>query len=201
MRMRKRKWVDPFLQEEKEFLINDALAYNDIFLEIGMGMGDFIIESAILHPERMYIGLEKDPTCVARAIKKAKDSNVNNLKIICKNAINLIEIFKEKSVNTIYLHFSDPWPKKAHHKRRLTYPTFLTLYEKILVDYGGIIFKTDNKGLYEDSIEYFKASNFKILEINEDYHSIIRNEPMTGYERKFKNEGFPIYFIKLEKKC
>lgn len=198
--MRKRKWVDPFLQEEKEFLINDALVYNDIFLEIGMGMGDFIVDSAILNPKRTYIGLEKDPTCVARAIKKAQDNNVKNLKIVCTNAVNLIDIFNEKSVNTLYLHFSDPWPKKAHHKRRLTYPSFLALYEKILKDTGTIIFKTDNKELFEDSIEYFKSSNFNILEINENYHSVIRDEPMTGYERKFKSEGIPIYFVKLKKK-
>lgn len=198
--MRKRKWVDPFLSEEKDYLIDNAFNYDDIYLEIGMGMGDFIVESAKRNSNNTYIGLEKDPTCVARAVIKAKENDVNNLKISYANAMNLLDVIKENSVNTIYLHFSDPWPKKPHHKRRLTYPTFLSLYEKILKDKGEIIFKTDNKNLFTDSLEYFKASNFDIVDVNENYHSIERDEPLTGYESKFKNEGLPIYFVKLIKK-
>ena len=199
MRMRKRKWVDSFLQDEKTYLIENGLDYSNIYLEIGMGMGDFIAESAFLHPERFYIGLEKEPTCVARAIKKAQEKELKNLKISHANAEHLLECFKEKSVECIYLHFSDPWPKKGHHKRRLTYPTFLKMYEIILKDNGTIIFKTDNKGLFEDSLEYFEGSNLSIEEINMDYHSVKRDEPLTGYESKFKDLGNPIYYVRLRK--
>lgn len=199
MRMRKRKWVDPFLNSDNKYLIKDALSYNDIFLEIGMGMGDFIIESAKNNPDKLYIGFEKDPTCVARSIKHAQDYELDNLKIINANALNLLQMFSLNTVNTIYLHFSDPWPKKAHHKRRLTYPTFLSMYEKILKDGGQIVFKTDNEELFKDSLDYFNMSNLKLVETNENYHSIKRDEPLTGYERKFKDAGNPIYFAKLKK--
>lgn len=199
MRMRKRKWVDSFLEDEKTYLIENAFNYEDIYLEIGMGMGDFIVSSAIRNPNNFYIGLEKDPTCVARAIKKAMDNSVTNLKISHTNAEKLLECFKPNSVKCIYLHFSDPWPKKRNHKRRLTYNTFLNLYDQILVDNGIIIFKTDNLDLFNDSLEYFEASKFKIDEINRDYHSVKRDEPLTAYETKFMEAGNPIYYVRLIK--
>lgn len=197
--MRKRKWVDPFLKEENNYLIKDAKTYNNIYLEIGMGMGDFLVASAFNNPNNMYIGLEKDATCVARAIKKASELNVNNLKIIKADASNILELFNSNSLNTIYLHFSDPWPKKHHHKRRLTYKTFLDKYYLLLNDTGTIVFKTDNRLLFEDSIVYFNESKFTVIEINENYHAIYRDEPLTAYEKKFKDQGLPIYYVKLTK--
>lgn len=199
MRMRRRKWVRPFLEEENEYLIKDALNYQNIYLEIGMGMGDFIVESAKRNPDLFYIGLERNDSCVARAIKKAQEAEVKNLKIILADASNLLELFKPGSVDRIYLHFSDPWPKKQHHKRRLTYPTFLKIYATLLNDNGQLIFKSDNALLFEDSLDYFNESNFKIETIDRDYHKVLRDEPLTGYEAKFKDAGNPIYFVSLSK--
>lgn len=199
MRMRKRKWVDSFLENESTYLVENGLNYNDIYLEIGMGMGDFIVESAYRNPDKFYLGLEKDPTCVARAIKKAEEKEVKNLKVSHANAEHLLEYFKPESIECIYLHFSDPWPKKRTHKRRLTYPAFLKMYEEVLKKKGHIIFKTDNVELFNDSLEYFNASNFEIEEINKNYHSIKRDEPLTGYETRFKDAGNPIYYVRLIK--
>lgn len=202
MRMRKKKWVRPFLDEEKEYLLKDfkeIKAHKTLYLEIGMGMGDFICESALINPDIFYIGLEKDETCVARAIKKAQELKLNNLKIALLNADLLSEYYDEKSIDRIYLHFSDPWPKKGHHKRRLTYPTFLEKYKKVLKDDGLIIFKTDNKEFFIDSLEYFKEADLKTVEIDYDYHHLKRDEPLTAYEQKFKDLGQEIYYIKLSK--
>lgn len=199
MRLRKRKWVDPYLENEKDILCTSLKGYKDFYLEIGMGMGDFIIESSLLDKDRFYVGLEKDRTCVAKAIVKAKEKDLNNLKILLGDANNLLEMFDEGSVSRIYLHFSDPWPKKGYHKRRLTYPTFLKRYEYLLKDGGQIIFKTDNEDFFKDSLDYFKESSFVLEEINEDYHAIKRDEPITGYEAKFINEGKPIYYARYRK--
>lgn len=198
--MRKRKWIDSFLENEKVYLIEDGKGLKNIILEIGMGMGDFITESARRNPDKFYIGLEKNASCVARAIKKAEEFELKNLKIVFKDASNLLELFDEGSVDTIYLHFSDPWPKKGHHKRRLTYITFLNMYDKLLKDDGHIIFKTDNQPLFEDSLEYFEASPFKVDELDRDYHKVKRDEPLTGYEAKFKDLGNPINYAKLSKR-
>lgn len=202
MRMRKKKWVRPFLDNEKEYLTEnidlDNIS-NDIYLEIGMGMGDFIVESSKNNPDIFYIGLEKDETCVARAIIKAQDYHLDNLRIILDNADNIEELFKENTLSGIYLFFSDPWPKTRNHKRRLTYPTFLKKYYKILKKDGFLIFKTDNDSFFLDTLEYIKESEFKLIESTRDYHSINRNDILTGYERKFKDEGKNINYLKLIK--
>lgn len=201
MRLRKKKWVKPFLETENKYL-NDS--YSDIkektYLEIGMGMGDFITESAFQNKDTFYIGLEKDETCVARAIKKANDLDLNNLMIILNDASKILEYIPSKSIDRIYLHFSDPWPKKAHHKRRLTYNTFIHLYSQILKDKGEIVVKTDNVLLFEDTIEYFKEEPYELIDINRDYHSELYNEPMTAYQKKFSDLGQPIYYLKYKLK-
>lgn len=202
MRMRKKKWVRPFLDEEKVYLLDNLKELDTnkpIYLEIGMGMGDFICDSAKENPDIYYIGLEKDETCVARAIIKAREYKLDNLKIMLVNANDIEEYVPSNSIDRIYLHFSDPWPKKGHHKRRLTYPTFLGKYKRILKDDGTIIFKTDNHDFFIDSLDYFKEANLNTLDINYDYHSVKRDEPLTGYERKFKDLGNPIFYIKLSK--
>lgn len=197
MRMRRKKWVTPFLESEEEYLIKgfeDIESYKPIYLEIGMGMGDFITQSAALNRDILYIGLERDETCVARAIQKARDLKLDNFRVLLGNAMNITEMFKESSIDRIYLHFSDPWPKKGHHKRRLTYNSFLEMYIRILKPQSDLIFKTDNNGFFEDSLEYFAASKFRLESIDRDYHKIKRDEPMTGYEAKFSGLGQNINF-------
>ena len=199
MRLRKRKWVDPLINSDKKYIIDNAFSYTDFVLEIGMGMGDFLIETAFLNPNIQYIGLEKDRTCVAKVIRKLEENNINNLKLLLADAGNITDLIKDNSVSHIYLHFSDPWPKKHHHKRRLAYPSYLKIYDKILKDNGFITFKTDNVSLFDDTLEYIKESNLKVLKIDRNYHKINRNEPLTSYERKFKDQGVHINYLLLKK--
>lgn len=199
--MRKKKWVSPFLENENEYTIsdlNDFKTDKPIYIEIGMGMGDFICESALQNPNIYYIGLERVDVCVARAVKKASENKLDNFKVMLADADNIEELIPGKSVDLIYLHFSDPWPKKRQHKRRLTYMSFLTKYERILKDDGFLIFKTDNEGFYDDSLEYFKQSSFKLVEDSRNYKK--ENEPMTAYQAKFVAEGKPIYYAKYSLK-
>ena len=200
--MRKKKWVRPFLEEENRYLLREQkkiITDRPLYIEIGMGMGDFITTSARDNKDIFYVGLEKDETCVARAIKKAEEYELDNLVIILVNADQLEEYFDEKSVDRIYLHFSDPWPKKAHHKRRLTYPTFLNIYKRLLKDDGDIIFKTDNQDFFKDSLEYFKEAQLHMHDLSTDYHKTPHNEPLTAYEAKFKDTGKPINYVRLTK--
>ena len=114
--MRKKKWVSPFLENDNEFTIQDLNNFNTdkpIHVEIGMGMGDFICESAIQNPDNYYIGLERVDVCVARAVKKASENNLGNFKVMLADATNIEELIPKKSIDVIYLHFSDPWPKKV----------------------------------------------------------------------------------------
>ena len=197
--MRKKKWVSPFLENENLYLIDSLKDYKDnrpLYIEIGMGMGDFITESAKNNPDIFYIGLEREETCVARAIKKAQEKEIENFRVMLKDANDIEELCLENSIDLIYLHFSDPWPKKRTHKRRLTYLPYLKKYEKILKDKGVLIFKTDNEGFYDDSLGYFETSDFKLLDSSRNY--FVEGEPMTAYQAKFVAEGKPIFYAKYE---
>ena len=199
MRLRKRKWVDPLINSDDKFIINNTFSYDNFILEIGMGMGDFIIESAKLNPNIQYIGLEKDRTCVGKVIRRLQSENIENLKILLADATNLNELVKDNTVNHLYLHFSDPWPKKHYHKRRLTYPSYLKMYERILKSDGLLTFKTDNVDLFNDTLEYIKESNFEVVELDRDYHKVKREEALTAYENKFKDQGIHINYLLLRK--
>ncbi len=202
MRIRKKKWVRPFLDNENRYLLKESLKgeylkkypFKRLVLEIGMGMGDFLTTTAGLDTNTLYIGLEKDETCVAKAILKAQELNLNNFLVINDNAQNLVNYFDLEEVDMIYLQFSDPWPKKGHYKRRLTYDTFLKNYMDILKKKGTIFFKTDNTILYTFSLPSMTRFGFKLVEMSLNYHEKEKHYPMTGYEEKFVNEGLPIYY-------
>ncbi len=165
---------------------------NPINIEIGIGKGDFIIENALKYPNINFIGIEKYDSVIVRAIQKSNELELNNLKIIRMDAINLANIFN-KEIDTIYLNFSDPWPKDRHAKRRLTSPIFLNIYDKVFKNDNKIIMKTDNINLFNYSIETLKKHGYKITYQTNDLHkeNTIDNI-MTEYEKKFTKKGIRI---------
>lgn len=165
---------------------------NPIELELGMGKGNFICKKAIEKPDTNYIGIEKYATVVLYAIKTYENNKnliKNNLRYLCMDIKDILNIFEEKSINKIYLNFSDPWPKKRHENRRLTSKDFLDKYKKLLVNNGTIEFKTDNISLFDYSLESFKNNNFKINFCTYDLHNENIDNIMTEYEEKFANLG------------
>ena len=122
-----------------------------------MGKGDFIIENALRYKDINFIGIEKYDSVIVRAIQKSNELELNNLKIVRIDANKLEEVF-DKEIDTIYLNFSDPWPKSRHEDRRLTSPEFLKMYNNILNDDGCVIFKTDNREFFDYSVETFKEN-------------------------------------------
>ncbi|MDD2377739.1 MAG: tRNA (guanosine(46)-N7)-methyltransferase TrmB [Bacilli bacterium] len=180
--------------------------YNDLFnndnpikVEIGMGKGDFIIENAIRYPNINFIGIEKFDSVMVRAVEKLEDIKLDNLKLIKIDAL-LIDTIFNKEIDTIYLNFSDPWPKKRHQDRRLTSPIFLEKYNNIFKSNKNIIMKTDNRKLFEYSVMSFNNNDYLINDISLDLYSddISDNIP-TEYETKFVAKGMKIYKIDVTK--
>ena len=167
---------------------------NPINLEIGMGKGDFIIDMAMKNPNINFIGLEKYTSVIVRAIKKLEGINLNNLKLINIDALNIEDIF-EKEINLIYLNFSDPWPKKRNAKRRLTSVNFLELYDNIFKGKKEILLKTDNQLLFESSILSLNEYGYKIVDISLDLWSTDKVYSETEYEHKFRNLGVNIKYL------
>ena len=171
---------------------------NPIHIEIGMGKGQFLTELALRNPNINYIGIEKFTSVLLRASEKLIDVDVNNVRIINVDALKLTEFFDKEEVNRIYLNFSDPWPKNAHAKRRLTSNRFLPIYQEILVKDGEIHFKTDNRLLFEFSLESLNNYGLILSNISLDLHnSNFENNIMTEYEERFSKFG-PIYRLEAK---
>ena len=166
----------------------------EVRIEIGCGKGDFIVGTAEKNPDVNFLAIEKVHDVLVIAAEKIKNSGLTNVKVCCCDAKELTEYFDEKSIDRIYLNFSDPWPKSRHEKRRLTYRTFLNIYKTILKDNGEIHFKTDNRGLFEFSLNSFSDYDMKLKNITLDLHnSSFEGNVMTEYEKLFSDKGQPIY--------
>ena len=174
---------------------------NPIYIEIGMGKGDFIIENAKRYPDVNFIGIEKFDSVIVRAVQKSNELELNNLKLIRMDAYELDEVF-DKEVDIIYLNFSDPWPKERHAKRRLTSPVFLEKYASVFKGDAHIIQKTDNNDLFEYSLDSLKEFGYEIIRETRDLYSegVTENIP-TEYEKKFVERGIKINKLEAVKKA
>ncbi len=170
---------------------------NPIHIEVGMGKGRFIMDMARLHPDINYIGIEKFSSVLVRAIEKQEIEKLPNLYFIRMEAEYIENVFEKGEVSYIYLNFSDPWPKDRHAKRRLTSVQFLERYEKILADGGGVTFKTDNRPLFDFTVEQADEAGWNKESVTYDLHNseYADGNVMTEYEEKFSSMGNPIYRI------
>ena len=175
-----------------EFFGND----NPIRIEVGMGKGKFIMELAQMNPDINYVGIERYSSVLLRGLQKRAELELSNIYFMRIDALELADVFAENEVERIYLNFSDPWPKDRHAKRRLTSHEFLARYEKILKKDGTLEFKTDNKDLFDFSLEEMKnAEGWELTAFTYDlHHDVVLSEGnvMTEYEEKFSSIGNPI---------
>lgn len=209
MRLKKVKGAQEKIDKSKYIIKNPKDykgKYNELFnndnkieIEIGMGKGNFIIGKALKNPDINYIGIEKFDSVMVRAVEKLEDMEIKNLKLIKIDAEEIEEIF-DKEVSTIYLNFSDPWPKKRHIKRRLSSDNFLKKYDGLFKSEKRIIMKTDNRKLFEYSIKSFTDYGYKIEDISLNlYEDDIKNNIPTEYETRFHNRGCLIYKVDVSK--
>lgn len=173
---------------------------NPLHIEVGMGKGRFLMDMARLHPDVNYIGIEMYDSVLLRAVQKREEmheegDNLPNLLFMRMDARELPLVFGEGEVQKIYLNFSDPWPKARHAKRRLTSREFLARYEQILEKEGTVEFKTDNRELFEFSLEEVKEQGWELIASTFDLHNqkeMMQGNVMTEYEEKFSSMGNPI---------
>ncbi len=180
----KNKWHDLFQN------------HNPIHLELGMGRGSFIINMAKKYPNINFIGLELNESQTAYALLNLEQEKITNLKIINDDARNIINIFG-KEIDTIYLTFSEPWPKKRDEKNRFTHESYLKLYDRIFKKNKHIILKTDNKGLFAYSLETLSQYWYTFNKVSLDLHNDERNieNIMTDFEANYQKEKRPIYYV------
>lgn len=199
MRMRNPKDKDELLNGCDYYYEDNFNNDNKICLEIGMGKGQFILNMALENPETNYIGVEKFSSVASVAIKKINQYIPNNLKILVGDIANLVDTLEGK-IDTIYLNFSDPWPKDRHAKRRLTSINYLQVYDKLFKGDKHIIQKTDNDDLFQFSLEQYKEYGYEIKRISYDLHNEDIKNVCTEYEERFSNIGVKIKYVEVIKK-
>jgi len=208
MRLRHKKNFVPRMEKvsyllaktNEEGVIDLAATFGEIkqlYLEIGCGKGAFVAELSRRHPDVSILAVERVSDVLLMAMEKADREGCKNVAFSNENADRIDIILPEKSVDKLFLNFSDPWPRKKNAKRRLTSPLFLKRYKKILKDGAKIHFKTDNIGLFEYSLETLKEAGFTLYNVCYDLHASELNEEniMTEYERNFSAQGFKINYL------
>lgn len=199
MRLRNVKNADKILEESPLVVLENPFDDNrELRIEIGTGKGDFIIGTARKHPNVNFIGIEKYPSVLVRALEKLEDIP-DNLRFMCIDAKNIEDYF-DHNVSVIYLNFSDPWPKTRHEKRRLTSESFLKSYEKISKTFVHIKQKTDNKGLFAYSLVSLNNAGYHFNDVCLDLTNSNIDNVQSEYEKKFVVAGETINYLDAEKK-
>ena len=203
MRTKFKAWTVPFLKEHEEVLLKpeDLKSFNKPFcLEIGSGKGQFLVEMAKKFPSLFFVGVERNTTCAGITAKKLVESpEIENAKLVYDNADVVLLNLKDEVVDNIFLNFSDPWPKKRHWKRRLSAPSYLENYYRILKKGGRLIIKTDNVELWAFTKEMMETSAFTIESMTDDYIERDDFDAETEYEKSFREEGIPIHRLVARK--
>ena len=210
MRVRNRKGASELLENNPQYVILNPEACkgkwskifandNPIHVEVGSGKGNFVVGMAAQHPDINYIGIDIQLSVLSYALDKVLASGLPNIKLLRVDGSSLTNYFADSEIDRIYLNFSDPWPKKRHEKRRLTYKTFLETFQQILPKNGEIHFKTDNRGLFEYSLASFSQYGMTLQQVWLDLHaSDFEGNVMTEYEEKFSNLGQVIYRVEAK---
>ena len=169
---------------------------NPICLELGMGRASFIMGMAKKNPNINYVGIELDRNQTAHALNTLSNTNLNNIKIICADANDIVNFFG-KEINTIYLTFSEPWPKKQDRKKRFTSENYLRLYDRIFKKDKHIILKTDNKILFSSALESLSSYWYTFDKVSMDLHNDERKieNVMTDFEKQYFKEKRQIYYL------
>ena len=207
MRIRNKPWAMDYLKENGH-IVDTEMNYKNkvknffdteqpLHIEVGTGMGTFITGLAARNPDINFLGIELDKNIIIRVVEKIIELDLRNIRLALLDANVISDYLNEDEVSKIYLNFSDPWPKTRHARRRLTYHTFLKQYHHLLDEGGSLQFKTDNRGLFEYSLQSMNEYGMKFEEIKLDLHD---DEPedniRTEYEEKFSRNGSRIYLLK-----
>lgn len=223
MRLRRKPWVDAALEEYSDIVVIKEIPFGvpeqsgsglekrnahehrkgqwhevfgckaPLYVELGTGKGQFISELAEKNPSINFIGIEAQQDVLYYAAQKVREKGLTNVRLLVFDINHVLDIFAPGEVDRLYINFCDPWPKVRHAKRRLTHANFLNKYRILLPAGGEIFFKTDNRPLFEFSLEQFEACNLQVAKVTFDLHnSDYQGNVMTEYEKKFSGMGTPI---------
>jgi len=164
-----------------------------LIVEVGCGKGQFLVNSAIKEPDSTFVGIEQSAQALYRAVLFAEASQVSNGFFMWGDVDELFPTLPQP-IDSLYLLFSDPWPKVRHEKRRLTTSARLQMYYQHPVK--RVLLKTDNVDFYHYSLAQLEASPFQVVDYGE---LLVESTIPTEFEEKYRKLGKPIYFIEAKR--
>lgn len=208
MRQRKAKNMEERMAVLSNYQIEDPFSWKgrweqafekegEVYLELGCGKGQFLTAQALRNGGRNFVGIEGQDSVLLRALEKTDEKGIVNVRFVHLFVRDIRDLFDDGELSGIYLNFSDPWPKKRHMKRRLTYGEYLQRYRQVTKKDGFIAIKTDNEALFDFTLEEIQRIGFEIREMTRDLHnsSYAAKEITTEYEDKFLAAGKPINYV------
>lgn len=211
MRLRKKWWARPEMEEDPIFISDGRKIKgkwkdefkndNPVYVELGCGRGKFILEWARENKNINFVAVDLKDEVLIYVLRKIKEEKLTNVRVLAMDIWFIDEIFDSCEIDRIFINFCNPWPKLRHNKRRLTHSKFLNKYKLFLKNEAEIWFKTDNKLLFDDSLQYFIDENFEILYFTCDLENAgFKENVMTEYEEKFTGLGMNIMFLQAKQK-
>lgn len=209
MRLRKVPGAEDYIYSQEKFIIKEPSQAkgkwsevfgndNPIHVEFGTGKGNFITTLAKRNPDINYIGVEYKAAVLIKAMQKVENVEQANLRFLLFDVYTSEEVFSEGELDRLYINFCDPWHKNKHSRRRLTHRRFLEKYKLFIKKGGWIHFKTDNRALFQFSLNEFADLGLKMKMISLDLHDDnMEDNVMTEYESKFVGKGHPIFRVEV----
>ena len=174
---------------------------NPLNLEIGFGVGNFIIEMGIREPHENFIGIDFYHKGIRKVITRIAKYEICNARIVYGDAKEKIPLlFNPEQLNRVYINFPDPWPKKRHHKRRLIKPAFIKILAEKLKKGGEIHIATDHEAYAMEILEFFEKE--QALKNKNGLGTFLfqkEGTPKSKYEKKFINAGERIFYLEFKK--
>lgn len=175
--------------------------HNPIILELGCGKGEYTVGLAKLFPEKNFLGVDIKGARIWKGAKESHSLNLANVGFLRTRIEFIDSLFEQNEIDEIWLTFPDPQIKKRRNKKRLTSPRFLNLYRNILINNGIIHLKTDNKILYDYTLNLVKCNDLTVIKQSGDLYQNGNHDGIlsikTHYESQFLEMGLPIHYLKF----
>jgi len=174
---------------------------NPLNLEVGFGVGNFIIEMGIREPNENFIGIDFYHKGIRKVITRIAKYEICNARIVYGDAKEKIPLlFAPEELNRVYINFPDPWPKKRHHKRRLIKPNFIKILAEKLKCSGEIHIATDHEAYAMEILDFFEKD--QLLKNKNGLGTFLFQKegiPKSKYEKKFISAGERIFYLEYKK--
>lgn len=172
-----------------------------VMIEIGFGNGEALLEFAKSNPQIDCLGIEVHRPGVGHLLLGVHEAGLKNVRVVCHDAVEVLQRFPAQSISFLHIFFPDPWHKKRHHKRRLIQPSFVALISPLMKGDGLLRLATD--------WEHYALQMREVLDASADFENVAGSSgfierpamrPLTRFERRGHRLGHGVWDMEYRKK-